>query len=298
MGQSARALAAIALADRTKDQGDATLRSIAQWFRSQKSFPHTQAYPLYELMHAYNDNLRIDLREEAKAYFETFPTDHMVSHYPAPFPAPENLYRVPVYVHDGEPDVRDMVLSRAAELEMVALDTNALASQFLQGWLMQDRYMMRSGLGVTYEFLWANPYQPGLSYFHEPLVFHSSLTGHVFARTSWDEDATWIGYFDGHIQLFRDGGVQNLKPGATVRPVQVGDAMLMTAPAPGAKGEVRFDASSEAVFLLGLAPDTWYDVEPDDQELSEAHTDSGGTLVLAFPPETQAAVRIRKSASQ
>ena len=168
-GQSARALAAIALADRTKDQGDATLRSIAQWFRSQKSFPHGQAYPLYELMHAYNDNLRIDLREEAKAYFETFPTDHMVSHYPAPFPAPENLYRVPVYVHDGEPDVRDMVLSRAAELEMVALDTNALAEavasidaplvERVAAQLPRVRATLDSGAAITLLDAWASATQ-------------------------------------------------------------------------------------------------------------------------------------------
>jgi len=26
---------------------------------------------------------------------------------------------------------------------------------------------------------------------------------HIFARTSWDDDATWLGYFEGHLQLFR-----------------------------------------------------------------------------------------------
>jgi len=45
----------------------------------------------------------------------------------------------------------------------------------------------------------------GLSYFHVPLVFHDTFTGHIFARTSWDDDATWLGYFEGHLQLFKDG---------------------------------------------------------------------------------------------
>ena len=68
-----------------------------------------------------------------------------------------------------------------------------------------------------YEFLWANPYQPGLSYFQLPLVFHDAATGHVFARTSWDEDATWIGYFDGHLQVFRDGKLETLRAGAATQ---------------------------------------------------------------------------------
>ena len=96
-------------------------------------------------------------------------------------------------------------MSRAAGLAMVAYDTNALDSQLLQGWLMRDRFMMRGSLGAVYEFLWANPYQPGLNYDQVPLVFHEPYTGEVFARTSWDEDATWIGYFDGRLQLFQNG---------------------------------------------------------------------------------------------
>jgi len=32
--------------------------------------------------------------------------------------------------------------------------------------------------------------------FLAPLVFHDATTGHLFARSSWDEDAIWVGYFD------------------------------------------------------------------------------------------------------
>ena len=35
----------------------------------------------------------------------------------------------------------------------------------LQGWLMHDSFMLKSTFGAPYEFLWANPYQPGLSYY-------------------------------------------------------------------------------------------------------------------------------------
>jgi hypothetical protein len=299
--QDARVLAAIALADRLPNQGEAVLRPIVQqWWREgivrriqsgETAIPREQTYALYELFHAIRDNLKIDLRESDSDYFKNLPADHLAGHYPAPYRASENDYRVEVYVRDGEPSLIDAALSRAAELAMVAFDNNALESQYLQGWLMQDRFLMRGAHGAVYEFLWANPYQPGLSYFQAPLVFHDGATGHVFARTSWDEDATWIGYFDGHLQLFRDGQVQTLKPGAATKPVRVGDAVLLTASDPDA---IRFHADSEAVFVLGLKPRVRYDVEIDDQELSEMETDAGGTLVLSFPEDTDTGVRIRR----
>ena len=75
-----------------------------------------------ELVHAVRDNLKIDLREDAPDYFKALPTEHLESHYPAPYPTAENEFRVPVYVRDGEPDLHDAALSRAAELAMVAYE--------------------------------------------------------------------------------------------------------------------------------------------------------------------------------
>lgn len=299
--QNGRALAAIALADRMPDQGEAVLKGIVQqWWRAglaknPRAIPREQVYLLYEMMHAIRDNLKIDMREAAFEYFKTLPTEHLVGHYPSPFEAAENEYRVPVYVRDGEPNLTDAVFSRAAELAMVAYDNNAADSQYLQGWLMQDRFLMRGALGILYEFIWANPYQPGLSYFQMPLVYHDAVTGHVFARSSWDEDATWIGFFDGHLQLFHDGHIESLRPGATIAPIHIGDAVLMS----GRDPEWKFRADGEALFVLGLTPKSSYDVEIDNEELAEYETDSGGTLVIALPPgpdnlQPNLGARIRK----
>lgn len=299
--QSGRALATIAISDRLPDHGEKVLAGIINdWWRGgivkrigagQPAIPREQTYPLYEMLHAIRDNLKVDLRESAPDYFQSLPIDHLCGHYPGPFQAPENDYRVPVYVRSGEPDLNDAVMSRAAELSMVAYDDNALESQYLQGWLMQDRFLMRGALGAVYEFLWANPYQPGLSYFHVPLVFHDAATGHIFARTSWDEDATWIGYFDGHLQLFKDGQVQTLRAGVATKPVRIGDALLLSAEHQEAW---RFRADAEAVFVLNLAKHAHYDVEVDDEELQDLETDGGGTLVLSFPEGSDSGVRIRQ----
>jgi hypothetical protein len=233
------------------------------------------------MLHVLRDNLKIDLRESAADYFRDLPLAHLTGHYPAPFAAPENEFLIPAYVHDGNPDPADAAMSRAAGLAMVAYDTNALDSQLLQGWLMRDRFMMRGSLGAVYEFLWANPYQPGLNYDQVPLVFHQPDTGEVFARTSWDEDATWIGYFEGRLQLFQNGQLQTLRQGAAVSPVQVGTATIASAPSISgtpSRDAAKFHLSNETLFVLGLAPRSEYAVEIDDQELEFLDTDAGGTL--------------------
>ncbi len=294
--ESARALAAIAIADRLADHGDAALRAIAdKWWRTSflpnlAKLPREHVYSLFELLHVVRDNLKIELRDMAIPFFKALPIDHLTSHYPAPFEAAENEYRVPIYAREGEPDLSEAAMSRAAEFAMVAYDNNAVEMQYVQGWLMQDRFLMRGPFGVVYEFLWANPYQPGLSYFHVPLVYHDAELGHVFARTSWDEDASWIGYFNGHLQIFQDGRIQSLRPGATFKPVKVGGAVLM-----GVRDNqaAQFKVEGEAMFVLGLQPRAHYDVEVDDEELSDAETDSGGTMVLSFPAGLNAGVRIK-----
>jgi hypothetical protein len=290
-GQSARVFAAIALADRLPDQGDAVLREIVQkWWRSNPVLPRDQRYFLYEMLHALRDNVKVDLRESAAGYFKDLPMAHLTGHYPAPFAAPENEFLIPAYLHDGNPDPADAAMSRAAGLAMVAYDTNALDSQLLQGWLMRDRFTMRGSLGAVYEFLWANPYQPGLNYDQVPLVFHQPDTGEVFARTSWDEDATWIGYFEGRLQLFQNGSLQTLRQGAAISPVRVGTATIISAPS---KEAAKFHLSNETLFVLGLAPRSEYAVEIDDQELEFLDTDVGGTLRVPISSGADVGVRVR-----
>lgn len=302
-GQSARVFAAIALADRLPDQGNAILSEVVRkWWRMQivpqlaagrPALPREQRYALYEMMHALRDNVKVDLRESAAGYFKDLPLAHLTGHYPSPFAGPENEFLVPVYLHDGNPDPADAAMSRAAGLAMVAYDTNALDSQLLQGWLMRDRFMMRGSLGAVYEFLWANPYQPGLNYDQVPLVFHEPYSGEVFGRTSWDEDATWIGYYEGRLQLFQNGRLQTLREGASVTPVQVGTATVTSAPAKDAAKFRIGNPGNQTLFVLGLAPQSEYAVEIDDQELEFLDTDTGGTLTVPASGSADVGVRVK-----
>ena len=202
---------------RSSLEDHATLeRIVKDWWRKQvapalnsgqRVFSHAEVYPLMELMHVIRDNINIDLREDARAYFKDFAASRILSYYPPTFPAPENDFHIPY----GPPDLKVAAMTRVAEFSLVAYDNNSTETQFVQGWLMHDRFALRGALGAPYEFLWANPYQPGLSYAHLPLHYHDSRAGRFFIRSSWDEDATWLGYVDGKAEMLKEGNPQPMQ---------------------------------------------------------------------------------------
>jgi len=220
--------------------------------------------------------LNVDLRESVPAFFKEFPIYHLMSHYPAPFPAAENEYRIGASP-SGEPDLQAAVLSRAAELSMVALDSNSPETQVLQGWLMNDRFLMRGLMGITYELLWANPYQPGLSYYHVPLVFYEERLGQLFIRSSWEDDATWVGLFAGQLQMFRAGAVTALNPALVREPLDLEEAIVM---GPDTR---QFHAPARElndIFIVGLEPNRLFHLEIDNEEMTEVTSGAGGILYL------------------
>ena len=298
-----RILAAIAIAETDPEFTETLLReAVTQWWR--KDFAPElgtpaayidggDVFPLAEILHAVRDNLNIDLREARIEWFEKLPAYHVASHYPAPYPAAENEYRIPAFIGKGEPDLNGAALSRAAGFALVAYDNNATPSQFLQGWLIQDRFLLRGAFGSPYEFLWANPYQPGLSYMHLPLVFHDNSTGALFIRATWEENSPWFGVVAGQRQLFHDGAVTVLNGKLQrVDPFDLGPAAVVFA-----SGGATFPAGHQSIFVVGLKPGAAYEVETDDEEMRELRTDIGGTLEIKFPKARDARVRIRRSSA-
>lgn len=287
-----RVLAAVVLFDHVPQAPQRELeRVVRAWWLGRMApalkagrsvVPREDAYALYELLHALRDNTNVDLREACPAFFKDFPIDHLMSYYPALYPAPENDYYIGAMRKPTDPDLRQAVLSRAAELAMVTYDTNAPESQVLQGWLTHDLFLMRGSFGIPYEFLWANPYQPGLSYYHVPLVYYNPEFGRLFIRSSWDDGAMWFGAFDGVMQFFQDGKATVLNPQLTQAPLELKEALVEfghNTP----KFQVTLD-EEQAVFLVGLEPRKTYTVEVDDEEMFEASTDAGGILALLDVP--------------
>ena len=154
--------------------------------------------------------------------------------------------------------------------------------------------MLRSAFGAPYEFLWANPYQPGLSYYQVPLVYHNADFGRLFVRSSWEDDARWFGYFDGGAEMFADGRLTVVDARRVAAPIALGEAVVCIGPG-ARKFRVTLD-EEKPVFLVGLEPRRAYQVEIDDEEMFEAVTDPGGILELDLPHGKEVGVRVREAA--
>ena len=99
-----RVLAAIAISEAQPDLAEKAIGAFFDGFwlafiaslRAAKArVPNADASALMELMHALRDNINFDLRETFPAWFKEYPLIHLMAHYPPPFPASENEYRIP-----------------------------------------------------------------------------------------------------------------------------------------------------------------------------------------------------------
>jgi len=300
-GARSRAWAAIVLYDHVPRTPQRELeRLVHTWWEGkmaaalnagQSVVARDEAYPLYEMLHAVRDNTLLDLRESAAGFFKEYPIEHLISYYPATYPGPDTEYHIGAERKVGEPDLQMASLSRTAELAMVALDTNAPSTQVLQGWLMHDRFMLRGTFGAPYEFLWANPYQPGLSYYLVPLVYYNPDFGRLFVRSNWEENAKWFGYFDGIMQLFEEGHATLVDPQRATAPLSLEEAVICMGHTTR-KFNVTLE-EDEPVFIVGLEPRHTYLVEIDDEESYEAASDPGGILQLELPRGKEVGVRLK-----
>jgi len=158
---------------------------------------------------------------------------------------------------------------------------------------MHDNFMLRGTLGTPYEFLWANPYHPGLAYYLAPLVFHDDLFGRLFVRSSWDDASRWLGYFDGELQLFENGSVTVLNAALASEPMSLDTAVVYFG-----KNAQKFRTilnEEEQVFILGLKAERMYQIEVDDEEMTELQADRGGILELKLPHKVEIGVRLREA---
>ena len=156
--------------------------------------------------------------------------------------------------------------------------------------------MLQGVFGAPYEFLWANPYQPGLSYFQLPVFFHDQRSGALFLRSNWEDDAVWFGIYSGEAQLFREGRVtvMGFKGKIPLDPkaegIPVGDSSVLLGRSP-----MQFSMEGGRVLVVRLKPRSKYLIETDDEEMSELETDGAGTLVLEYPGDWAAGVRIQEA---
>jgi hypothetical protein len=163
----------IAAAQTIPDYSDAEKKAFLEGIQRDAFTEPDQLYAACEFLMAYRTSQRIDLREDARHFFADLPTEFLLSLKPDKAEHPDWMTHV-------------------AALALVAVDPNLQASQFLQGWVMEDRQMIREGPGVAYELLWADPYLPGVGYQNLDPWSYDPDSGRLFARTDWSAQACWI----------------------------------------------------------------------------------------------------------
>ena len=292
-----RAFAALALAGDAPEASEREMKKIVdEWWREkivpslsggEDVLPREGRYALFELLHVVRDNLNIDLRETARPYFENLAALDLLSYYPASYTAPENEYRVPATA-SGAVDVHAAECARAADLAMAAYDTTSVGSEFLLGWVLHDSFAMRGAFGAPYEFLWANPYQPGLSYFHAPLAAHDVEAGQLFVRSGWEDGARWAGVFGGRLQTFANGKPQTIDLGSP-KLLDFDHAVVAVA---GRAAAITVENPATRIFLVGLEPRRAYRLGIGHREREE-HADAGGIIDLEFSDGFRGTIRIR-----
>ncbi len=132
-----------------------------------------QLYALCEILEVVRENTRVDLRADHLAAFQNLPSEYLLSLHPRQLEKPTWQMR-------------------AAALALIGIDPNLASAQYVQGWAMEDPRVMREGPGVAYEFFWADPYLPGLSFYNLDPWAYDADAGLLYARIDWEPDSCWI----------------------------------------------------------------------------------------------------------
>lgn len=162
-------------------------------------------YVLIELLSVLRANTEDDVRNADPSFFRDLPREFLLSMQPEQVEHPSWMTHV-------------------AALALVSVDPNLESSQFLQGWAMEDRHILRDGPGVAYELLWADPYLPGIAYQNLDPWMYDEEGGRLFARSDWTEGACWISIYRGGVQEV------NCPKGWRDTSVQFGSMTLVPAP--------------------------------------------------------------------
>ncbi len=153
-------------------QSDSQNKLLVSDLRKPSAIDPQALYASVEYLMAMRSFTHSDLREVDPHFFSMLPKKVLLSLRPEQADHPDWMVHI-------------------AALALVTLDPNLENSQFLQGWAMEDRQMLRDGPGVAYEFMWADPYLPGIAYQNmDPWIYDPS--GLLFARSNWDPNACWI----------------------------------------------------------------------------------------------------------
>ena len=238
-----------------------------------------------EICHVIRLNLERDLWQEAPDVFRTLPMARILGYLPGAELSDEGRLR-PRAIGGGSP--RELALARIAEMLLVSYEIGVREFQFLQGWLRNDSYTLTGPLGAFYEFLWINPYVPGLSPTSGPIAAYDPVRGRVFARDSWDDGSRWIGWYDGRLEVREGGQTRVYQPGKQPEAITLPDFAIVLGGMEG-KTELTIEKGAQPfgprIWVVGLAEGMQYPIKLGRGDFQMHAAGNGGVIELRNDPE-------------
>ncbi len=234
-----------------------------------------QIYALCEILEVVREKTRIDLRADHLSAFQNLPSEYLLSLHPRQLEKP-NWHM------------------RAAALALIGIDPNLASAQYVQGWAMEDPRVIREGPGVAYEFLWADPYLPGLSFYNLDPWAYDPDAGLLYARTSWEPDSCWIRISANRADPAKSGAVaeENCPDGWRRKPFEAGHLTLLPFQAgclDVPKGPKLLGANAPVFLAWGMKPDTRITFIEAKKNAS-THADRAGMLRIPMNGEEKICV--------
>jgi len=231
-------------------------------------------------------NLDRDLWSESPQAFRDVAMARILSYLPDNLETAEGRVHRPSVVPAGSDPETEAIVGRVAEMTLVGYDSRSQSSQFLQGWLRSDAHTLRGVYGAPYEFLWLNPYLPGLSPTSGPQSAYDPTRGRFFARSGWGEDGLWLGFFDGNLLRYEGGALTPVEPDNRAEAIPF-PGFAIAAPEENAKFQAKVldgnPSYGQYVYLLGMDDKRRYEIKIGD---SAWHTyePQGGVIALHGDP--------------
>lgn len=239
-----------------------------------------------EICVAVRHNLDLDLWSESPQAFRDVAMARILSYLPDDLETKEGRVHRPSVVPTGSDPETEAIVGRVAEMTLVGYDSRSQSSQFLQGWLRSDAHTLRGVYGAPYEFLWLNPYLPGLSPTSGPQSAYDPTRGRFFARSGWGADGLWLGFFNGSLLRYEGGTLAPVEPDNRAEAIPF-PGFAIALPEENAKFQAKIldgnPAYGQFVYLLGMDDKRRYEIKigNSDWHTYESH---GGVIALTSDP--------------
>ena len=250
---------------------------------------------------AVRHNLEIDLLRPVTDALAALVRTRLLSYYPLDIGTAHGIARRPSRFGSDETAASAQApLFRLADMLLVAYESNLREFQFLQGWIRDDNYVLRSPLFAPYEFIWVNPYLPGLTARSAPTLAHDPVRGRLYGRLGWERPTTWVGFADGRLELLAGADRSVTDRFAGLAPMYFPEAVIVPLDPP-AKVVLRWQPSHETppeaarIFVVGLRAHDTYALRIDGRAPRLVTAQAGGIVVLQNDPSSPRRDRINLS---